>query len=77
MEVCLRDYASEFTIARMILAAVDINKDNNQIAHAVDAITFPFLPELTRRRGPSTSRDPSVIVEIACILEARQRVSQP
>jgi uncharacterized surface protein with fasciclin (FAS1) repeats len=40
----LRDYAPKFKNAQVILSAVDINKGNKQIAHAVDAVMLPFAP---------------------------------
>ena len=40
----LRDYAPKFKNATVILSAVDINKGNKQIAHAVDAVMLPFAP---------------------------------
>jgi hypothetical protein len=40
----LRDYAPKFKNAQVILSAVDINKGNKQVAHAVDAVMLPFAP---------------------------------
>ncbi len=40
----LRDYAPKFKNAKVILSAVDINKGNKQVAHAVDAVMLPFAP---------------------------------
>jgi uncharacterized surface protein with fasciclin (FAS1) repeats len=41
-EIVLGDYAPKLKNPRVILSAVDINKGNKQVAHAVDAVLLPI-----------------------------------